>query len=654
MESKLIKLGRAIVGKPKDFWDRGVFHKLALVPILAWVGLGADGLSSAAYGPEEAYRALGEHWYLAPFLALTTALTVLLIASSYSRLIEYFPHGGGAYVVASKILGPGTGVLAASALLVDYVLTITISVAAGVDAVVSLLDPSLRAQELPVMAALLVLLIVLNLRGIKESVLALTPVFVVFVLTHLARIVGAFVVHGDRVPTLAGAMPAGLSHGTTTLGFIGLVAVFFRAYSLGGGTYTGIEAVSNALPSIREPRVQNGKRTMTYTAASLAFAAGGIMLAYLLMNVQPSEHRTMNASLAIAVFGDDGWQHALVWATMLSEGLLLFVAAQTGFISGPQVLSNMALDSWVPHRFAALSDRLTGHYGVLLMGGAAMAALFYTGGNVHTLVVMYSINVFVTFSLSQAGMAKLTWDRRTDDGRFGRHFALHVTALVVCLGILAVTVVVKFAEGGWLSIGIAGVIAFQCMLVRRHYRTVESGMRELDAVLLDLPLPDEACNTEPNADDPTAAILVTGFNGLGIHTMLNVFRTFPNYYKNVVFVSVGVIDSGSFKGEGSVEALRQSTQEACERYVETARRLGIPATYEMAIGTEAVTEATLLCQRVAERFPHTLFIGAKLVFRRDRWYERILHSQTAVQIQRRLLWDGLPMVVLPARVRGIS
>src|SRR5207245_5289000 len=174
---------------------------------------------------------------------------------------------------------------------------------------------------------------------------------------------------------------------------------------------TGIEAVSNGLQIMREPRAETGKRTMTYMAVSLALTASGILIGYLLLRVAPAAGKTMNALLAEAVFG--GWRiggaslgYWLVLVTLVSEGLLLFVAAQAGFIDGPRVMANMAVDSYFPHRFAALSERLTMENGVVLMGGAALATLIYTRGRVETLVIMYSINVFLTFSLSQLGMIR--------------------------------------------------------------------------------------------------------------------------------------------------------------------------------------------------------------------------------------------------------
>src|SRR5580692_8371791 len=158
-----IALKRIIFGAPKDVKDPHAFHKLSLVALLAWVGLGADGLSSSAYGPDEAYRALGEHTGLAFFLALATAATVFIISYGYSRIIEQFPSGGGGYVVASRLLSPQVGVVSGSALLVDYVLTITISIASGADAIFSFLPPSVTFLKMPVAAAGIALLTVLNI-----------------------------------------------------------------------------------------------------------------------------------------------------------------------------------------------------------------------------------------------------------------------------------------------------------------------------------------------------------------------------------------------------------------------------------------------------------------------------------------------------------
>src|SRR5438093_13161221 len=190
-----------LFGRPRDLQDRSVFHRLALIPFLAWVGLGADGLSSSAYGPEEAFRQLGRHSYLAVALAVLMATTVLLISAAYRRIIEEFPSGGGGYVVATKILGPSAGVISGSALLVDYVLTITTSLAAAGDALFSFLPPAWAGTRLTVEVVLVLGLTALNIRGVRESVLALVPVFLLFLGTHALVIGGGVLLHVAELPT---------------------------------------------------------------------------------------------------------------------------------------------------------------------------------------------------------------------------------------------------------------------------------------------------------------------------------------------------------------------------------------------------------------------------------------------------------------------
>jgi hypothetical protein len=289
-------LRKVLVGPPRDLKDRRVYQHISLIAFLAWVGLGADGLSSSSYGPEEAFRTLGEHTYLAVGLAILTAFTVLIISAAYSRIIERFPHGGGGYMVATSLLGPRAGVITGGALLVDYVLTITISVAAAGDAIFSLLPIEYQFLKISAEIGFLLILTILNMRGVRESVLSMTPIFIVFVITHLVLIVGAIFTHIDKLPETAQHVQNGFHQGRLTLGWGGMLLLFVHAYSLGGGTYTGIEAVSNGLAIMREPRVQTGKRTMLYMAVSLAFTAAGLIICYLLWNIQHENGRTMMRS----------------------------------------------------------------------------------------------------------------------------------------------------------------------------------------------------------------------------------------------------------------------------------------------------------------------------------------------------------------------
>jgi len=599
------------------------------------------------------FKALGEHTSLAVALALAAAFTVTVISLAYSRIIDRFPFGGGGYVVATKLLGPEAGVVSGSALMVDYVLTITTSIAAGADAIYSFLPPAWVEHKLVVEAVVIGLLVLLNLRGVKESVAVLTPVFLLFLLTHVILLGGGFVVRGSELPHLATEVRSGLSRDLATLGLGGVMALFLRAYSMGAGTYTGIEAVSNGLQIMREPRVATGKHTMALMATSLALTAAGVTLCYLILGVHPEAGKTMNAVLAERFVGAAGWSSVggpFVTITLASEALLLFVAAQAGFIDGPRVMANMAGDSWVPHRFSQLSNRLTMQNGVLLMGATSVGALLYTRGDVASLVSMYSINVFVTFSLSQAAMVRYWWQAKGRKEPFGRGLAVHLVAFVLCSTILVLNVYEKFSEGGNITILVTSVLVAACVFTRRHYRKIGQQLSRLDAVLESLPAetPEVAPTLDPRAH--TAVLLVGGYAGLGVHSLLSALRLFPNLYRNVVFLSVAVVDSATFKDVQEVDEVAKRTQESLDRYVALAHRLGLGATSRMAVGTEVVPEAEALCREVAQSFPRSLFFAGKLIFEREGLLQRILHNESAVQLQRQLQFAGLNAMVLPVRV----
>ena len=673
----LAALRRAIFGAPKDIKDPHAFHQLSLVALLAWVGLGADGLSSSAYGPEEAFKQLGEHTGLAVLLAAATALTVFIISYAYSRVIEHFPSGGGGYVVATKLLGRNWGVLSGCALLVDYVLTITVSVSSGADAVFSLINPAWTPWKLPVEVAGLVILTIMNIRGVKESVTALVPIFMIFVITHVILLVGILGQHVTDVPAVSHEVSTSISHTIAGLGILGTLKLFVRAYSLGGGTYTGIEAVSNGVGIMREPRIKTAKRTMVMMALSLAITAGGILLCYLLLHVHPDANKTMNAVLFerfADAFEIGGIRvgHGFVWVALISEGALLFVAAQTGFVDGPRVMANMAVDSWLPHRFSALSDRLSMRNGVVLMGGASVVALLYTKGDVGRLVVMYSINVFLTFSLSEFGMSKFWIQHRKEHaGEWKRHLPVHLTGLTLCVTILVVTVMEKFREGGWLTLVITGILVGVCHLIKRHYALVVRAIRALDQ---DFPAPEDiegsveatvaklperyhaisvgsaVLTSTPAPDQPVAILFVGGYGGLGRHALYTLLRMFKRHFKGVVFASVAVVDSDVFKGANEVETLELRTKENLERYERFARSLGLAATSAFALGTEVAVEAEKLGVELYRKYPEGLVVAGQLIFEVDTLWNRVLHNETAFLIQQRLQHCGVPMIVLPVRL----
>jgi amino acid transporter len=651
--NEIRRIRRLIIGPPRNVNDPQIFHHVSLIAFFAWVGLGADGLSSSAYGPEEAYKALGTHYHLSILLVLMTTVTITVIAIAYSNLIQHFPGGGGGYLVASKLLGNRVGVVSGCALLVDYVLTITVSIASACDQIWSFLPLNWTSYKLPAEFAVIALLIILNLRGVKESVNVLTPVFILFIVTHAFAIFYAIASHLTGLPSVFRAASADFHTSVHTLGWGPLALILLRAYSLGGGTYTGIEAVSNGVTMLREPRVRTGKRTMALMAFSLAFTAGGIMFAYLLTRSNPEPGKTMNAVMLTNLFGSWTVGPALVIVSLAAEGLLLVVAAQAGFLDGPRVLANMAVDSWMPHRFSQLSDRLVTKNGIYLMGLAAIAALAYTRGEIITLVVMYSINVFITFSLTELGMARHWIKDRAKEPKWKSQLAIHGTGLVMCLSILIVIIFEKFAQGGWITVVVTSIVIAFAFWVHSHYEEVKLGLKRLDEILINVPLPDDAAPGEPSILEtraPTAVISVASYSGFGLHQILSIHKSFPGYFKQFMFVSAAVVDSGNFKGAEEIEHLENTTEEQLRKYVAWTQAHGFRADFRMATGTEAVETIEELCRELSEEFPRAIFFMGRLIFREEKWYHRLLHNETPHAIQRRLQFQGIQAMVLPIRV----
>jgi len=648
------RIKRILIGGGKNVRDPRIFHRLSLVAFFAWVGLGADGLSSSNYGPQEAFLTLGDHRHLALYLALMTAVTVITISASYSQIIELFPTGGGGYVVATKLLGPVFGLVSGCALVVDYMLTISISISSGVEAVLSFLPAGFFAHKLAFILLVTLALVLLNLRGVKESVTTLMPIFLFFFISHVGLILYGIFSHVSATPTLFVDTIRETRQGIQQLGFGAMAFILLRAYSLGAGTYTGIEAVSNGLQILRPPQVKTGKKTMVLMAASLSFTAGGLLVCYLLTNVQHVAGKTLNASLIetllkswmIGGFPLGVWLLGLI---LVSEGAILFVAAQTGFIDGPRVLGNMAIDSWVPNRFMHLSERLVVQNGILFMGLASILILVFTRGSVQILIIMYSINVFITFSLSQLGMC-LHW-LKTPVPHRAKKLTVNLIGLLMSLSILAVTVAVKFKEGGWITLVLTLSFVVVCVFVRRHYGQVNDTMKRLDDVMAQVKqMSGRHAPPARDASAPTAVMFVRNFGGLGIHSFLNIHRTFPNYFKNFVFISIGVVDWKNFKGAEEVKNLETHIREELKKYVRLSNDFGFHAESICAVDVDTLDVVEERCEEIQRKYSKAVFFVGKLVFEEENLFTRFLHNQTAYSIQRILQFKGIPTIVLPIRV----
>ena len=650
------KIKKTVLGTALNPFDQGIFHHVSLIAFFAWVGLGADGLSSSVYGPAEAYLVLHQFPYLALFVGLASVFTIFIIGASYSQIIEKFPTGGGGYVVASKLLSPTVGMISGCALLIDYVLTIAISIASGADAIFSFLPSGYFHYKLPFAMFGVLVLIVMNLRGAKESVAPLVPVFMIFLLTHIFIIFYAVFGHLGNIPETIHATTTNVRDATAQLGIFGFLFLVLRGYSMGAGTYTGIEAISNGVSMLREPKVQTAKKTMTYMVLSLSFMVMGLMLAYIFFHVEPHFGKTLNAVLLDNLtFNWPSWlATGFIFITLFSEAAILFVAAQAGFLDGPRVLSNMALDRWFPTKFALLSDRLVTQKGVLMMGIAALVTVLLTRGNVTFLIVLYSINVFITFSLSQLGMVKYWWTKRAQFDHWKRKFLVNFVALLTTVFILISMVILKFNEGGWITLLVTGALVGIMMLIKRHYINTAHQLRKLDRIMTTvhthIPTIAEKAPQTYDSNDKTAVLFVNGFTGLGVHTMASIHDLFPLHFKNFIFIQIGLIDAGTFKGQDEIERLKKRSSLEIHKYVELMESHGYYAEGISIASIDIVSEISKLTPEILARFPQAIFFGGQLVMPEDSLVTRWLHNSVVFAVQQRLYLQGIPFIILPVRV----
>ncbi|EKD70463.1 MAG: hypothetical protein ACD_46C00529G0004 [uncultured bacterium] len=641
-------LKRIFLGEPIDPFNPKSRENIALITLFAWVGLGADPLSSSCYGPAEAYLALGQHSNLALFVAVITIITIFIISIGYNQVIELFPAGGGGYKVATKLLHPYAGLISGSALIVDYVLTIAVSIASGTDAIFSFLPLWMLPYKIYVEAITIIVLLSLNLRGMREAIQILLPIFLGFMLVHIGLIIYGIYAHAEGFVRVVPATMHETYQLSQSVGWFMVIGLILHAYSLGSGTYTGLESISNNVQRLAEPRVRTGKRTTWFMATSLSFVAGGLILLYLLWSVQPVPGETLNATVFHSILGDGWFGQSLLIFTLELEAGLLFVAANAGFLGGPSVLGNMAIDNWVPNRFRHFSSRLVVQNGLIFFGFAALIVLFLTSGNVSTLVVLYSINVFITFSLSLLSIS-VYWIKHRTTSAWKWHFLLSAFACLVTTTILCVTLFYKFTSGGWLTLMITSLIVILCLFIRRHYDFVAKKLEGLDKLLVQ-PLGVEA--STPYAIDPnqsTAIIYINNYS-VGMHTLLSVLRIFPGQFKNFVFVGAGVVDSESYRGEVELEQMQSKVNDMLDYFVKYCSQYQIPAEAHAAFGTDTVQELESISDMVSERYPNGIFFASKLIFSRDSIFTRFLHNQTPNILQHYLHFKGKELMILPMKL----
>jgi K+ transporter len=244
-------------------------------------------------------------------------------------------------------------------------------------------------------------------------------------------------------------------------------------------------------------------------------------------------------------------------------------------------------------------------------------------------------------------MSRFFYKNRATEKEWKRHIPVHLTGLVLCSTILTITLFEKFREGGWLTIILTAGLVALCFAIHGHYQSVTRGLRKLD-VLLDMVPATGVKNTNPvDPHKMTAVQLVTGFHGFGVNTYYSITKNFPGVYENFIFVSIAVVDSGTFKGSAEVNALAESTKKSLIKYVDLAQDMGFAADYRVDIGTDVVDIAIPMCKNIAKEFPNSTFFTGQIVFRHENPFQKVLLNETAFAIQRRLQYSGITTVILP-------
>jgi amino acid transporter len=461
-EGLLSQFKRLLVGKPIP---SHLAHHERLSRVTGLAVLSSDALSSVAYATEEILRVLvlvgtGALWFASP-IAFVIAAILAIVVFSYRQTIHAYPSGGGAYIVAKDNLGEGAALTAAASLLIDYILTVAVSIAAGVAAVTSAL-PQLHVNRVELTLAFVLILMVGNLRGIRESgrIFAVpTYFFVVTILLLLA--LGLWHVLTGTVHPVAAANPV------PTVGEPLTLFLLLTAFSNGCTAMTGVEAVSNGVPAFRPPESKNAATTMLMMAGLAVTMFTGLTVLAHAYGIVPSETETVVSQLARGVFGERGVAYYAVQAATM---LILVLAANTAYADFPRLSSILARDGYMPRQFMNQGDRLAFSNGIVGLSVFAGILLVIFGGDTHALIPLYMIGVFVSFTLSQAGMV-IHWRRLRERG-WRTSATINGVGAVVTFLVLLVVGTTKAVEGAWIIMVLIPLNVLLFKVTRRHYQGV--------------------------------------------------------------------------------------------------------------------------------------------------------------------------------------
>ncbi len=460
----MLPLKRLLIGKPMTSDELGE-QRLSKLKGLAI--LSSDALSSVAYGTEQILIVLATLGAAAFWFNLPIAIAILILLSaliiSYRQIIYAYPHGGGAYMVSKENLGVNYGLVAGGSLLVDYILTVAVSVSAGTDAFTSAV-PSLHDYTIPIATFFVVIITLLNLRGLTESAsILMYPVYLFVVCIFIMIIVGVFkVVTGSIDPSLhpsIGTPVAGVS-----------LFILLRAFASGTSALTGVEAISNAIPNFKEPSPKNAAKTLALMGFLLAILFTGITFLSYYYGIGPKEKETVVSQIAATTFGRDFMYFIIQGATTA----ILILAANTGFSAFPQLAFNLARDGFIPRMFTIRGDRLGYSNGIIALGVASIILIYIFQGKTESLIPLYAVGVFIPFTLSQTGMI-VKWFREKPLGWIPKMLA-NLVGAIISFVVLAVFFITKL-ERVWFVLIFLPIIVYTFRRIHLHYLSVGKKLR---------------------------------------------------------------------------------------------------------------------------------------------------------------------------------
>ncbi|MFT8871774.1 MAG: APC family permease [Sporolactobacillus sp.] len=504
---------RLLIGRPLKSNE---LHSQKLNKLKALAVLSSDALSSVAYGPEQILIVLMTVGALALWYSLPIAIGVLILlvalVFSYRQIIFAYTQGGGAYMVAKENLGVNFGLVAGGSLLVDYVLTVAVSVSAGTDAITSAF-PALRAHNVIVAVAIVIIITLLNLRGLTDSATLLAfPVYFFVVMLIFVIAAGLFqALTGHVAPvhahTAIGTPVAGVS-----------LFLLLRAFSSGCSALTGVEAISNAIPSFKEPAPKNAAKTLLMMGGILAVLFSGIVFLSYWFGLRPLASQTVLSQLGNTLFG----RSVIYYLVQISTALILVLAANTGYSAFPLLAYNLARDKYMPRPFKVRGDRLGYSNGILTLGILSIVLIVIFHGETEMLIPLYAVGVFIPFSLSQTGMA-LRWIRTRPKGWVTK-LATNTLGALICYLILIIFFLTRFPQI-WPVLVFIPIVVFGFHKIHQHYMLVAEQLR------IDLKKPLRAIS----ANDNIVVVPVAGITKV-VEQSLMYARSLSN---NVVAVYVG-------------------------------------------------------------------------------------------------------------------